>query len=311
MIKRREKVKGIIMLLMASVFWGSSFAVVKDSLDYVTPMWQLFFRLFVAVVIMAVIFQGKIRKLTKKQIAFGIKAGAAITLALCFQNEGCNLTTAGKSSFLTCCYVAFVPVLALVWKRIKNPLQKYAAAVICIAGIGFITLEQGLTINFGDILTLICAVFYAVHIIVVEDTPEEMSPVMVQFLQMTTACVMSLVMAFVLEPLPEIGGMGNRAWFSIVYCGIFEVMIGFLLQIEGQMRTSATLTALLTSLESVFGCVFSALLLGEEFSLKMVIGCVLIFISVLVSELPFERFMPSKYFNVTDKTGKVPILRKG
>lgn len=290
MERRSEKVKGIIMLLMASVIWGSSFAVVKDSLDYVTPMWQLFFRLFVAVAAMAVAFQRKIRELTKKQIVCGMKAGAAITLALCFQNEGCNLTSAGKSSFLTCCYVAFVPVLTFMWKRIKNPLRKYVAAVICIAGIGFITLERGLTINFGDVLTLICAVFYAVHIIVIEDTPEKMSPVMVQFIQMTVACVASLVVAFVLEPIPQIGQMGNRAWLSIVYCGVFEVMIGFLLQIEGQVRTSATLAALLTSLESVFGCIFSALLLGEEFSMKMVIGCVLIFVSVLVSEVSFEKY---------------------
>lgn len=290
-MKQGEKVKGIMMLLMASVFWGSSFAVVKDSLDYVTPMWQLFLRLFVAVAAMSIVFFQKIRNLNKRQIVFGIKAGLAITAALCFQNEGCNFTTAGKSSFLTCCYVAFVPVLALIWKRVKNPLQKYIAAVICIAGIGFITLEEGISMNLGDGLTLVCAVFYAVHILIVEETPEEMSPVMVQYIQMSTACVISFFIALMAEPVPVFGELGLRAWMSIVYCGIFEVMLGFLLQIEGQVRTSATLTALLTSLESVFGCVFAALLLGEGFSLRMIIGCVLIFISIIISEVPLTFVM--------------------
>ena len=262
----------IVLLVTAAIIWGSSFVVVKDSLDYITPIWQLALRFSVAAVPAVVLAIIRRKQWNKKTVVRSLVLGVIFFLAVLFQNLGANLSSASKASFLTGTYVAFLPVIELIFIRRKITLKKGLSAFICLCGTGVLTIEKGLRFQTGDIFLLLCGIMYAVHLMYIDIS--DCDGVLLHSGQIITAAVLAVITALIFEPVPV--HVNLRCMLGIVYCGIFEVFLGFFFQLVGQKNTNPSLAAIILSMESLFGLIFSVIFLGDVMSPRIIIGGLLI-----------------------------------
>ena len=166
-----------------------------------------------------------------------------------------------------------------------------AAALLAIVGIGLLSLQGDLTMNIGDVLTLICGLGFALHMIYIDRYTKRHDPVLLTILQLGFAAVYSWIMAPVTDGGFPVEALNQDIMIGMLYLGIFSTMIAFLLQNVCQKYTTPNTTSLLLSMESVFGVLFSVLLLHERLTGRMITGCILIFIAIILSETRFE-FLP-------------------
>lgn len=275
-------------LLFAAAIWGFAFVIVKDGLDYISAVWMLAFRFTIAAVVLAGIYCAKLQTLTKRAWISGAILGLYLFSAYLVQTIGCDYTTAGKNAFLTTIYVFFVPLFTWPLTKQRPAWYVFACAIMSITGIGLLALETGDegAINFGDILTLICGIFYALHIIFTAKYNQEHDPILLTVLQFLFAAIFSWICALLFGgtfPLEQI--YNPRVVLSMTYLGIFSTMIAFVLQNIGLKYLPSALAALLLSFESVFGVLFGCLVLGEFLSLRMYVGCALIFVAVVLAQV--------------------------
>ena len=182
------KTISVIMLILAGMIWGGSFVVVKDSLDYITPLWQLALRLLVASVPAAVLAVINLNKWDRKSICHGAVLGVIFAAALIFQNKGMQYVSASKSAFLTGTYVAFLPVIEIVFLRRRVAARKIIAAVICTIGAAVLTLQGRFVPEWGDLSLLACGALYAVHLIYIDENMS-INPILLHTGQIIAAAV--------------------------------------------------------------------------------------------------------------------------
>lgn len=274
------------LIVLATLIWGSSFVVVKDTTDVVSPAWILVVRFGLATVILAVVFLGK-RKLyfRKDYIALGALFGFLLFMGYYLQTIGITDTTPGKNAFLTGTYCVMVPFFAWGIARRRPHVFNIAAALMCIAGIGLVSLGTGFSMSFGDLLTLCCAVFYGLHICFVSKFSQNRDIYVLTMWQFFFVTVFSFVSGAMFEKPPNFGELDWTTWASLLYLGIACTTLALLFQNIGQQKLPPSTASLLLSLESPFGVAFSVALGAEALTVRMVCGFVLIFAAFLVSEL--------------------------
>lgn len=204
-------------------------------------------------------------------------------MAYCSQTVGITDTTPGKNAFLTAIYCVIVPFLFWAVDHRRPNLYQFAAAVLCIGGIGLVSLDGNFSIRMGDALTLLGGFFYAAHMVAVAKVCQNRDPILITILQFGFAGLFSWIVTLLFEPLPsalpDLETMG-----SIGYLAVFCTAGALLLQNIGQAYTHPAPAAILLSLESVFGVFFSVLIYHEELTGQLMLGFLLIFVAVLVSE---------------------------
>ena len=279
-----------LIIIVATVIWGSSFVIVKDVTGSITPAWILALRFSAASAIMAVALLGRRRVYFEKtHVAYGLLFGIAMFLAYYLQTVGITDTTPGKNAFLTGTYCVIVPFLAWAVTRKRPNRYNIVAALLCIAGIGFISLDGNLSIRFGDAMTLACAFFYAVHIVLVSMFSKGRDIFVLTMWQFVGVAVCSLVVGLVGEPLPAWADLPAECWASLAYLAVACTALALLFQNIGQAHLPPATASLLLSLEAVFGVAFSVALGTEELSVRIVVGFALVFAAILVSEVLPER----------------------
>ncbi|MBQ9239538.1 MAG: DMT family transporter [Treponema sp.] len=281
-------------LLLTAGIWGFGFVVVKDSLDYVGPLYMVAFRFSIAAVALTALLWQSLKETVRRDIFDGALLGIFLCAAFVFQTIGCKYTTAGKNAFLTTIYVLLVPLFAWGLYRRRPPRYVFIAAFLSVVGIGLLALTPGadslLTVQGGDVLTLICGVFYALHIIYMEKcNRENRNPILLTVLQFLFVALFSWVLAPVIDgAIPLHAIVQPRVVASMLYLGIFSTLVCFLLQNIGLKYVSSSFASLLLSCESVFGVLFSVILLHEAVTLRMACGCVLIFCAVILTQTKFD-----------------------
>lgn len=273
------------LLLLTALIWGSAFAVVKNTLDSFPPAAIIAMRYAIATLLTGIAFHKRLRGLTRGDVARGAMVGLLLAAAYIVQTIGLQFTTAGKNAFLTTVYVLLVPFgcRVLFGQRLRK--ANYFAAGLMLAGIGLLSLEGEIGgLNVGDALTLLCGALFAGHIIAVERCQRETDVYALIVLQFGFAALYALVYALLLErgrPLDfNAGSVGG-----LLYLAIFSTTIAMSLQNIGQSMAPASHSAILLSLESVFGALFSCLLLGEPMTPKILAGFAVIFAALMVNEL--------------------------
>ncbi len=277
-----------ISLFFVAIVWGGGFVVIKDTLTTVTPMLLIMLRFIIAATIMYVLFYKKIGKITINDLKKGSVVGFILYLAFATQTYGLQFTTASKQGFLTAVYVAIVPFLYWILYKKMPKLKVFLGSALTIIGIGLISLHGSLNINIGDVLTLLCALFFAMHIISVEYFAKDMNVYKLAFIQIAVAAFFSTVSAVATEPI--ILNLTSRAWFSILFLAIFSTFACFTVQNIAQKYTSSSHASIIMSLESVFAAIFGVILLHEIMTPLMILGCVFIFAAILIIELDFNIF---------------------
>ena len=287
------------MLLLTAFIWGSSFVAQSVGMESVDSFTFNGLRTLMgaAVLIPFILIRDKVnskktgapsaeerKKADKKVVVYGAVLGVILCAASNFQQHAFNYSTAGKIAFITAFYMMFVPILGLIIRK-KVPLVTWICVALGTVGLYFLCVgEEGIVgINFGDVLTLICSVIYAVHILAIEKFAADADPVKLSCVQFTVSGLISVILMFIFEtPDP----VAIRACIvPMLYSGIMSCGLAYTFQIVGQKYTESTVASLLMCMESVFGVLCSALLLQERLSGRELLGCGIMFLAIILSQL--------------------------
>lgn len=292
---------GQLLLLLATLAWGTSFFILKETIETVNELFVLALRFLFAGIALGLIFLKNIKKASKKTLLHGLTLGVILVTAYVVQTYGLSYTTPSRNAFLTASYCVIVPFLAWLLTKIAPKAYNVIAAVLCIVGIGFVAFSgeqgEGSNLLLGDGLTLVCAIFYALQIIFISkylDAGDDSSVLLV--VQVLTVGVVCAVLSLIFE-LPN-GTAGYQLdlekILKIGYLAVVCTLLAQMGQIYGQKFTTANQASLILSLEAVFGTLFSVILGSEELTVGLIIGFAIIFIAMIINEL---RLDPLKLFN--------------
>ena len=286
-----KKLIGILAsggLILTSAIWGFAFVVVKDSVDTIPPVYMVSIRYTIAAVLLGFVLIPQFKKLNRYYWIHGAVTGLMLALGYITQTIGCKYTTAGKNAFLTTIYVILIPLISWPLNKKRPHFVVFLSAVMALVGIGLLALrnEGGvLGFNVGDILTLICGLFYALHIIFTAKFSQDKNPVILTWIQFIVAAVFSWAVSPLIDGSFSVALLkSSRVIFSMLYLGIFSSLVAFLLQNICLKYMESSLASLFLSLESVFGVIFSTIFLRERMTLVMIIGCVLIFAAITIAD---------------------------
>ena len=294
-----RSLKAHFLLVLMTVFWGASFVIVKNALADISPLLFNAMRMSLAAISLLLIFRKDLLKLNRKGLTAGILVGVFLWAGFAFQTTGLRLTTPSKSAFLTGVSVILVPVLlAIGWRRLIN---RWAALGVGAAFVGlyFLTVPASnnsgfslSTINQGDLLTLGCAVAFALHIITMGWATSHHPFQQIAVLQGVVCALLMWVGVSSMETTFAV--WSPRVIWAIIITGLVNTALGFSVQAWAQQFTPPTHTALILSLEPVFACAISYVILHERLGIRAMIGAMLILAGVMISELMGRSSVPAE-----------------
>lgn len=290
-----------LLIVVATVIWGFSFVVMKDAINEVTPAWLLGIRFIAAGLILLVVFWKRVKQTFSKECFIaGIVIGLLLVVAYIAQTVGLVYITPGKNAFLTAVYCVIVPFVWWIVAKRRPTIFNLLAAAVCIAGVGLISLngsdaQNGAIIGFGEILTLVCAVFFALHIVAVSKYSEKHDVMVLTVYQFLWSGIFALVWALFFETPPTTEVLLSTDFLlSLGYLVIFASVVALALQNIAVAKIPPAQASVLLSLESVFGVVFSVLFYGEVLNVQLIAGFALVFVGIMISEvLPQLRQKPA------------------
>lgn len=289
-MKRQQADMG---LLLVGVLWGLGFVFVKIGLNEgIDPFYLLSIRFLGGFAILYAIFRKKMKKITLYDMKAGIIIGLFQFFGYTFQTYGMLTTTASNNAFFTAINVVIVPYFFWLIYRERPNRSAFIASVLCVAGIGIISFDKDMhltSLNKGDILTIICAVFFAAQVASTGYYSERVHTLNLVFIQMVTGGVLFLGNLVIFSGVSAIKPLHGMALIAILYLTIFSTAIPFLLQTYFQKWTTSTRASIIMTTESLFAPLFAYFLLGEVLTLKVIFGAVLILSSVVVSEIKFGK----------------------
>lgn len=290
--------KNNAMLLLTALIWGCAFVAQSVGMDYVGPFtFNAVRSLIGAVVLLPVIalmdrLEGKDKKKAVKKgdtrtlILGGVCCGIALGVASSLQQIGIQYTTVGKAGFITAMYIVIVPLMGVFVGRKVRPVIGLCV-VIAVAGLYFLCMKGGFSLGGGDLLVLICAVAFSVHILVIDYFSPLVDGVRMSAIQFLVAGLMCSVPMFLWEqPQPAVI---LSAWAPILYAGVLSCGVAYTLQILGQKGADPVVASLLLSLESVFSVLAGWVILGQALSARELFGCALMFGAIILAQLPERK----------------------
>lgn len=275
------------LIVIATLIWGSTFFILKDTLDTVNLQFLLAFRFTVAAAVLALVFWKRWKKIDRSYWWRGAIMGVFLYTAYTVQNLGLMDTTPGKNAFFTAVYCVIVPFMYWVVDRLRPDRFNVLAAVLCIVGIGFVSWDGGFSMSWGDVLTLISGVLYACHIVATSKFTKDRDVFILTVIQFAVTAVCCWAGTFVTGGFP-VEGLPARAWWVLIYLAVAATTLALLFQNIGQKYTDPASAAVLLALEAPFGVAFSVVFTEESPTLFMYVGFLLIFVAVLCSETKFS-----------------------
>jgi len=276
------------MLFSAALIWGTSFFIMKNALDVMPVFFLLAIRFTAGAVLLSLIAWKRWKQFTTGYRRRGAVIGGFLFLAYSVQTFGLALTTPSKNAFLTAVYCVLVPFLT--WAVVKTRPDKYniAAALLCVTGVGLVSLTDDLTINAGDLLTLLCAVFYASHIVAVAKVSPGKDITLLTVFQFAFAALYAWVCGACTETFPASALTDPSVLLPLAYLCVMATTVALLFQNVGQVWSDPASASVILSLESVFGVASSVIFYGDPVTPRLLMGFVLIFVAVMCSETKFS-----------------------
>ncbi|MCR4925632.1 MAG: DMT family transporter [Clostridiales bacterium] len=225
-------------------------------------------------------------KITKQLIVGGVCCGIALFAAINLQQLGIGYTTAGKAGFITALYIVIVPLLKIFLKQ-RVKLFIWISVVLAVAGFYFLSITDGFSIEKGDLFVLLCAIVFAVHIILIDYFAPRVDGVRMSWIQFVVCAILSAICMFIFEK-PDIHII-LTAWKPILYSGICSCGIAYTLQILGQKGSDPTISSMIMSLESVISVLAGWAILKQALSVREIIGCILVFVAIIIAQLPDKK----------------------
>ena len=277
-----------IMLVSMALIWGYSFLTMKTVLDTIPTFTLLASRFLPSAAIMFVLFHKRIRAhLNFEYVGLGFMMGCVIWSAYGAQTLGLVDTTPGKNAFLTGTYCVLVPFIAFILFRERITKWHVSSAVLCLVGVGFVALDN-FSIQMGDLLTLVGAAFFALDMAVVGHIGRTRDVSVLTSWMFLFVGLFSLITSFVAEPRVPAEAWTPTVVGQLAFLAVMCTTVGLLLQNQALSHVPPATGSLLLSLESPFGVLFSVIMAGEVLTAKLVLGFVLIFLSIVLSETHFS-----------------------
>lgn len=275
------------MLFGCTLLWGSSFFVVKDVTEAVSPATLVGIRFTIAaVLVLAFFFKRVTGHADAATVRAGLAMGAAYFLAYWAQTVGITDTTPGKNAFLTATYCAIVPFLYWFVARRRPSRLNIVCAALCLVGVGLVSLDGDLSMRTGDVLTLVGAVFFAAQIALMGKYAGGKDVMALTFWQFAVTGVASLVAGTATEPAPDPAVLLAPSMLAqVAYLIFFVAFLACLMQNVGQTHVPPAQASLILCLESVFGVLFSVVFYGETLTPRVLLGFAVIFIAIVSSEV--------------------------
>lgn len=310
--------KSPMLLLLTAVIWGVAFVAQSVGMDYVGGFTFNCVRSVIGgiVLIPCIFFLDKVRgnsdaekeaanknrknalnksgaaksdakKAEQKTLLIGgICCGIALCVASNLQQFGIKYTTVGKAGFITAMYIIIVPLMGIFMKKMVG-LKIWISVLLAVAGLYLLCITEGFSLGFGDILVLLCAVCFAVHILVIDYFSPKVDGVRMSCIQFLVSGFLSGICMLIFEQ-PSFGAI-CQAWMPILYAGVLSCGVAYTLQIVGQKDMDPTVASLILSLESVISVLAGWVLLGQKLSAKELFGCVLMFAAIILAQLPDRK----------------------
>ena len=292
--------RGNLMLLFTAFIWGASFVAQISGTKEIGTFTFNFSRnivaslsLFILIQLWPYIMKTPMKKETDKikkyTIMGGVACGVVLTFAMSFQQLGLtgpNATTAGKAGFITALYIVLVPLTGIfIGKRIS--IKTWACVFLATIGLYLLSIKQGFSIQSGDLLVLVSAFFYALHILTIDYFSPKSNGVKLSMIQFIIAAFLSGVIMLFIEDVVWKDVFDSV--IPILYAGMITSGVGFTLQIIAQKDTEPTMASLILSLESVFAVLAGAIILGERLSSREAIGATIMFVAIVLAQIPSSK----------------------
>lgn len=291
----RKAIRSGFLLLLAAFIWGIAFVAQSVGMEHLGPFSFGMARFFLGSIVLLPLVVFRRRQNRKKGITpagkkitwiAGICCGLALGVATSFQQMGLKYTTVGKAGFITTLYIIIVPILGVFLKK-KVRGRVWICAGIAAVGMYLLCMSESLHIGKGDLLVFVCAILFSIHILVIDYFSPLADGVEISCIQFLIAGVFSLIMMLLFEH-PQITDF-TVSWLPIAYAGIMSSGVAYTLQIIGQKDMDPTAASLLLSMESTFSVLAGWAILNQKLTLRELAGCVLMFIAVILVQLPEKK----------------------
>ena len=303
-----KKYVSALLMLVAAAIWGFAFSAQKVAAELPPFTIGAVRSLFAGVFLICVIsifdrFSGEGRRLFSKknrhfidlnrtELIGGALCGIILAGASALQQSGIGSgTDAGKAAFITALYVLFVPIFSLMLKK-KSPLNVWVSVAVAVVGFWLLCIKGDFSIAPSDLLVLICAAVFALHIIVI-DRFSQCDGVRMSCVQFFVAAFINSIVMIIAERPISLSDIGENI-LPLLFLGICSSGIAYTLQIVGQKHAHPAAAAVILSLESVFGVIGSAVFLGERMSTREYVGCVIVFAAVILSQIDVFGIIKTK-----------------
>lgn len=295
---KARTIKSDLILLLTAAIWGFAFVAQRAGTEFLGPF--IFNGIRFAIGSLWLLPFILLKKRTKASVksagiqrSFGksvILLGAVLFIAASFQQIGVAYTTAGKAGFITGLYVIIVPFLAILLRK-KIGLLTWVSAALALAGLYLLSMNGHWILQKGDLLVLISAFFWAIHVMVIDYQVDRWEPLFLAFWQFLICSLLSLSFGFIFETYQW--EAIYQAAIPILYTGLFSVGIGYTLQIVAQREAHPAHAAIIMSLEGVFAVIGGWIILAELLMMRELLGCLLMLVGMLLSQIHFIRKKPA------------------
>lgn len=292
--------KASIMLFITAIIWGLAFVAQTAGMEHLGPLSFTAARSFVAVVFLyftLIFFRKKSKSFReekfdmKRTIVGGSICGIVFTIAINLQQFSLIYTTAAKASFLTALYIVFIPILGLFLGK-KPSLKLVFCIFLAMIGTYLLSIKGDFHMNKGDIIVILSALVFAIHILIMTNFSKGTNVVLVSMIQFAICGITSLIGAFIFEDVSMDAIL--KSYLTILYVGILSSGVGFTIQLLALKDLDPVIASMISSLESVFGALFGWLLLSQEMSEREIFGAIIIFGATLLAQVPIESFFRKK-----------------
>lgn len=278
-----------IMLWCTAIIWGFAFVAQSAGMENLGPYSfnaARFAMASCALIPLLFLFPSKQSYQFKKLLIVGSVAGVVLFIGSSLQQIGLLYTSAGNAGFITSLYIVLVPIFGLLLSQ-KTTRKAWLGIAVAIVGFYILTIEPGFKINYGDALEFIGAMFWASHVLVIGYYSRHLPAIPLSIIQCMITALLSIIAASALED-NSIEDF-KAAWLPLLYAGVASSSIAYTLQIIGQKKVSASISALILSTESVFAVIGGWLFMGEILSAKAYVGCAFILLGMVISQWPQKK----------------------
>ena len=289
------ELKNALLLAFTAFIWGTAFVAQSVGMEYIGPFTFNGVRSIIGAftLLPCILFQKKsCRKIIeegssrKDLVVGGLLCGALLFVASSLQQIGIKYTSAGKAGFITSCYIVIVPLIGIFMKKTSG-WKIWAAVVLALAGLYCLCITDGFTVGKGDIFIFLCAMAFSAHILVIDYFSPMVNGIVLSCIQFLVCGVASIPCMFAFET-PDMAAIIS-AWMPVLYAGVLSCGVAYTLQIIGQRNVNPTIASLILSLESCFSVLAGWVILHEKLSIKESLGCVLMFVAIILAQLPDKK----------------------